>query len=298
MHRQDCLRRGGMREAREALGLEVPGEAQGERGSRKPAPVTGAWRRLQRMVLFGGSYKEHPRPSSASTSPPGQRKARSHSLPPVRNKIRGASSYEDGDSASGRPWVILEAANEPGKDALSLDSPGWTLTSPGWSVGSRPGLWEDGDCTVYTGPTLTNSTVEATKQALSAHPERRESALLPPWSDSRWGKHLGTARGLPTSVVSFSEPLPLGARQQESHFTQGTMEGEATGLAAPTLHLVNGTARIVSANPAALQALGFESEAAAAQRSVLDIADGLTEHEWRAAVSKILYGECTSSRIM
>jgi len=60
-----------MREARDALRLEGPGEARGERGSRRPAPVTGAWRRLQRHGPPRGSHQEQPRPSSAST-PRGQ----------------------------------------------------------------------------------------------------------------------------------------------------------------------------------------------------------------------------------
>jgi len=71
---------------------------------------------------------------------------------------------------------------------------------------------------------------------------------------------------------SFSGPIQTGASGGKALAASGVPEGYLE----PTLHLDKWSARILTANVAALQALGFSSEADAARRTLFDLSEGLT----------------------
>lgn len=97
----------------------------------------------------------------------------------------------------------------------------------------------------------------------------------------------------PRTKQSFSGPIQTSSSGGAKLAAYGVPEGYLE----PTLHIEKWTARILTANVAALQALGFASEAAAARRSLFDISEGLTEEDWGMAASKLSFQEHDTVKI-
>lgn len=157
----------------------------------------------------------------------------------------------------------------------------------------RVALVLDDDCTIHAG----------------GEGGLRSSSRLGPGSDS----DLPALVDLGPAVVSKSKThgpdflfSSSGTKQSFSGPIQVSSIGGARRLAAygvperylePTLQIEKWSAKIVTANVAALQALGFASEATAARRSLFDISEGLTVESWGMVASKLSFQEHDSVRL-